>query len=73
MGSEMCIRDRIDESSLFYLRSRGIEEADARSLLTFAFVNDVMERVDIEALKKSVSAELASKLIDKKVDLISER
>jgi len=60
---------QIDESSLFYLRSRGIEEADARSLLTFAFVNDVMERVDIEALKDSVSAELASKLIDEKVEL----
>ncbi len=63
---------QIDEASLFYLRTRGIAEADARSLLTFAFVNDVMERVDIEALKDSVSAELAAKLIDEKVDLRSE-
>lgn len=54
---------QIDETSLFYLRSRGIDEAAARSLLTYAFVNDVMEDVDIEPLKTVISSELANRLI----------
>ncbi|MBX2868176.1 MAG: Fe-S cluster assembly protein SufD [Acidiferrobacterales bacterium] len=60
---------QIDETSLFYLRSRGIDETDARSLLTFAFVNDVMEQVEVEALRESLSTELAARLIDENVSL----
>ena len=60
---------QMDETSLFYLRSRGIDEADARSLLTFAFVNDVMEKVEVEALKESLGSELAARLIDDNVAL----
>jgi Fe-S cluster assembly protein SufD len=34
----------LDERALFYLRSRGIEPATARSLLTYAFADEVLER-----------------------------
>lgn len=54
---------QIDESALFYLRSRGIGDQQARSLLTFAFVNDVLEQVEIEPLKSAIGVELAAKLI----------
>ena len=34
----------LDERALFYLRSRGIEPATARSLLTYAFADEILER-----------------------------
>ncbi|MFB3813053.1 MAG: Fe-S cluster assembly protein SufD [Terriglobales bacterium] len=36
---------QIDESALFYLRSRGLPEADARALLLFAFANESLDRM----------------------------
>ncbi|MCP1674940.1 Fe-S cluster assembly protein SufD [Natronocella acetinitrilica] len=43
---------QLDKDALFYLRSRGIGEKDARGLLTFAFANDMLEAVGIESLKQ---------------------
>ena len=34
----------LDERELFYLRSRGIDPATARSLLTYAFADEVLQR-----------------------------
>jgi len=34
----------LDERELFYLRSRGLDPTLARSLLTFAFADEVVER-----------------------------
>ena len=34
----------LDERELFYLRSRGLDPATARSMLTFAFADEVLER-----------------------------
>ncbi len=42
---------QIDDTQLFYLRSRGIEEAVARSLLVHAFAHDVIEPVRVAALR----------------------
>jgi Fe-S cluster assembly protein SufD len=42
---------QLDEEALFYLRSRGIDLAAARSLLTFAFANDVIGRIKIDPLR----------------------
>ncbi len=36
---------RLDEQALFYMKSRGIEDARARSLLTYAFAADVVETI----------------------------
>lgn len=36
----------LDQTALFYLRSRGLPEADARAMLTKAFVRDVLPGVD---------------------------
>jgi Fe-S cluster assembly protein SufD len=41
----------LDRDALFYLRSRGINERDAQGLLTFAFVNEMLEPVRIDALR----------------------
>ena len=36
---------QIDENALFYLRSRGIDEAQARTLLLMAFASECLERM----------------------------
>jgi Fe-S cluster assembly protein SufD len=36
---------RLDEEALFYMRSRGIPEAQAKNLLIEAFVNEVIEGI----------------------------
>jgi Fe-S cluster assembly protein SufD len=53
---------RLDERSLFYLRSRGVPEAMARSLLTFAFCSDVLDAVAFEPLRAELGQRLASHL-----------
>ena len=36
---------QMDEEALFYMRSRGIEEAEARRLLLFAFAGECLDRM----------------------------
>lgn len=45
---------RLDEDALFYLRSRGIPLAEARSLLVDAFVRDVTSSIALPALRDHV-------------------
>ncbi len=49
---------QLSEDQLFYLRSRGIDRAAARSLLTFAFANDIVGRIKIEAIRDALEARL---------------
>lgn len=42
---------QLDENALFYMRSRGIAEKEARLLLMFAFVNEVIDAIRLDALK----------------------
>ncbi|HEX5419524.1 MAG TPA: Fe-S cluster assembly protein SufD, partial [Gammaproteobacteria bacterium] len=41
----------LDSEQLFYLRARGVDEPQARALLTFAFAASVLERLQPAALK----------------------
>ena len=41
---------RLDETALFYMRSRGIPEEEAIFLLKFAFTNDVLQSIRMEGL-----------------------
>ena len=42
---------QIDEKALFYMRSRGISETEARLLLKFAFTADVLDNIRLKPLK----------------------
>lgn len=53
---------QLDETALFYLRSRGINEAMARQVLTYAFANDVVERIKLPALRDRLTDDLAHRL-----------
>ncbi|NQX84900.1 MAG: Fe-S cluster assembly protein SufD [Flavobacteriaceae bacterium] len=57
-----CTIGQLDESALFYMRSRGIPEKEARALLMYAFANNVLESVRIPELKKNINKLIANKL-----------
>ncbi len=42
---------QLDADAVFYLQSRGIGKDQARSLLTYAFAADLLERISVEPLK----------------------
>lgn len=50
----------LDREAMFYLRSRGIGENDARGLLTFAFANEMLRPIAIEGLRDHVGQRLAA-------------
>ncbi len=53
---------QIDDAQLFYLRSRGIEETIARSLLVHAFAHDVIERIRVASLRTRLEQILLARL-----------
>lgn len=53
---------QLDEQALFYLRSRGIAEADARALLTMAFCRAALDSIDNPALLDALTTMLIERL-----------
>ncbi|WP_066452782.1 Fe-S cluster assembly protein SufD [Castellaniella caeni] len=53
---------QIDEDSLFYLRSRGLDEAHARDILTYAFAAASVARIDAPLLRQRVEQAIRSLL-----------
>jgi len=53
---------QLDPAALFYLRSRGLSEAAARSLLTWAFASDLVRKLGIEPLRRAVGRQLQARL-----------
>ena len=45
---------QLDEGSLFYLRSRGIDAELARSLLIYGFANDIIRRVEVPEMRTRI-------------------
>lgn len=43
---------QLDEQAVFYARQRGIPEAEARAMLTAAFVGEVVERIEHEGARE---------------------
>ena len=52
---------QLDGEAMFYLQSRGIGKSDARSLLTWAFAQDIVDRVRIVPLRNSLERILFEK------------
>jgi Fe-S cluster assembly protein SufD len=52
----------LDERELFYLRSRGLDPDMARSMLTFAFADEVLERFANPAIAAQARRELVRRL-----------
>ncbi|MFQ3593105.1 MAG: Fe-S cluster assembly protein SufD [Gemmataceae bacterium] len=49
---------QLDDRQRFYLRSRGISDTQARALLTFAFANDLIGRVQVPELRRTLERRL---------------
>lgn len=60
--SHGCTIGQLDEDAMFYLRSRGIPEKEARALLMFAFSNNVLDSVKIPEIKNRITKIIANKL-----------
>jgi Fe-S cluster assembly protein SufD len=54
---------QLDENSVFYLRSRGLPENQARAILQYAFLAEVTENIPLDPLR-----EFAERLIHEKFD-----
>ena len=52
----------LDEDAMFYARQRGMPEADARALLTEAFIGQVIDRIDQNEARDVVRAWAAARL-----------
>src|SRR5699024_8002233 len=53
---------QLDEDAIFYLRSRGVDETGARTILTYSFARELVQKVDSEALEHYIEATLMAKL-----------
>ncbi len=53
---------QLDDTAIFYLRSRGIGEEAARSLLTYAFAADIVERIRVPQVRQELEEFLFRRL-----------
>jgi len=49
---------RLDDDAVFYLRSRGLTDAAARNLLTYAFGAEIVDRIPVASLRQRLEATL---------------
>jgi Fe-S cluster assembly protein SufD len=52
---------QLDEEAVFYLRARGLSEKSARALMVSAFIGDVIEKIENEAVKEYVFTKIEEK------------
>lgn len=55
---------QLDEKAIFYLRSRGLGEDDARRILTRAFATSVVDKLPLEALRETISRQVEERLAE---------
>jgi len=60
--SHGCTIGRFDEQGMFYMRSRGISEAEAKKMMAHAFMYDVLERITNEEWREHLAGLIDSKL-----------
>ncbi|MGH8327597.1 MAG: Fe-S cluster assembly protein SufD [Steroidobacteraceae bacterium] len=55
---------KLDESMLFYLLSRGLSPEVAQRLLKWAFLEDVVSKIEIPELRRQIEHDLAGQMAD---------
>ena len=53
---------QLEEEELFYLLSRGLSEPLARNLLTYGFAEEVINKIEIESIKRQLDAAVLNRL-----------
>lgn len=59
---------QLDEKSVFYLQSRCVDEETARNMLTFAFANEMVDKVKIKALHDQILAQVLLRFPQQGID-----
>ena len=54
---------RLDEAALFYMKSRGVDDATARQLLIYAFAADVLETIEDAGIKDALERETLQRFV----------
>jgi Fe-S cluster assembly protein SufD len=52
----------VDDEHLFYLRSRGISEESAKRLIVLGFLQEVLEHVRLDEVRRDLEHAVARKL-----------
>lgn len=52
---------QLDAEAVFFLRSRGLDQATARQLLTFAFANEIIEHIAVPGVRDWISAQMGQR------------
>ncbi len=60
--SHGCTSGQLDDEAMFYLRSRGIAEPDAKAMLLYAFASEVLEPIQNVILKSYLDQLIAERL-----------
>jgi Fe-S cluster assembly protein SufD len=60
--SHGCTIGRLDDEALFYLRSRGISEKNAKSLLLHAFAVDILDNIKLRPLREHADSIISQRL-----------
>ena len=53
---------QLADESIFYLQSRGVDRESARNMLTFAFANEMVEKIRLQGLRLLIQRELLGAL-----------
>lgn len=53
---------QLEEEELFYLLSRGLNESLARNLLTYGFAEEIVNKIEIESIKKELDEAVLNRL-----------
>ena len=59
---------QLDDKSIFYLQSRCIDEETARNMLTFAFANEMVDKIKIKSLHNKVLEQVLVRFPQEGVD-----
>jgi Fe-S cluster assembly protein SufD len=54
---------QLNKESMFYLRSRGIGEEQAKMILIYAFANDVLKNIKIEEIRNALETILSNRFL----------
>jgi Fe-S cluster assembly protein SufD len=61
---------QLEEKSIFYLQSRAIDEETARNILTFAFANEMVDKIMLPSLKAVLLALLLTRFPQQAIDYV---
>lgn len=61
--SHGCTSGQLDEDAIFYLRTRGINEKNAKAMILNAFASETMEHVKVESVKEEIQGLIDQKLV----------